>query len=63
MFGWLISSSLKFRILALAGALILFTFGAIQYRDVPVVAFPEFKAPTVEVQTEALGLSAREGES
>ncbi len=63
MFGWLISSSLKFRILALAGALILFTFGAIQYRDVPVVAFPEFKAPTVEVQTEALGLSAREVES
>ena len=37
--------------------------GAIQLRNMPVHVLPEFAPPYVEVQTEALGLSAQEVES
>jgi CzcA family heavy metal efflux pump len=40
----------------------LLVLGATQLRDVPVDVLPEFTPPTVEVQTEALGLSAAEVE-
>jgi Putative silver efflux pump len=38
-------------------------FGITQLRDMPVDVYPEFDPPLVEVQTEALGLSAAETEA
>jgi CzcA family heavy metal efflux pump len=63
MFRWLIGSSLQFRflVMALAGGLI--AYGATHLRHMPVSVFPEFAPPIVEVQTEALGLSANEVDS
>ena len=62
MIRWIVGSSLKSRgvVLVLAAAVLL--FGATQLRKMPVDALPEFAPPTVEVQTEALGLSAAEVE-
>ena len=62
MMRWIVGSSLRARrlILALAaGALIL---GFTQLPNMAVDVLPEFTPPTVEVQTEALGLSATEVE-
>jgi Cu/Ag efflux pump CusA len=47
-------------VLVLAVALLV--LGATQLRDLPVDVLPEFSPPTVEIQTEALGLSAAEVE-
>jgi CzcA family heavy metal efflux pump len=63
MFSWIIGSSLKFRFLVVVFAAGLMAYGATQFRKMPVDVFPEFAAPTVEVQTEAIGLSAEEVES
>jgi CzcA family heavy metal efflux pump len=62
MIRWIIGSSLKARgsMLLLATALIV--LGMVQLWDVPRDVLPEFTPPTVEVQTEALGLSAIEVE-
>jgi CzcA family heavy metal efflux pump len=62
MMRWIIGSSLKARgfVLFLAG--LLMVFGLLQLRNMPKDALPEFTPPTVEVQTEALGLSAVEVE-
>jgi CzcA family heavy metal efflux pump len=59
---WFVGSSLRSRgvVLVLAAGLLL--FGVTQLRNMPVDALPEFSPPTVEVQTEALGLSAAEVE-
>ena len=62
MFRWLIGSSLQFRILVLGVAVALVVFGTIRLQKMPVDVFPEFAAPVVEVQTEAIGLSAQEVE-
>ena len=58
-----ISSSLRFRFLVLIVAAALILFGIVQIRTMPVDVYPEFGPPVVEVQTEALGLSAAEVES
>ncbi|GJL77813.1 MAG: cation transporter [Nitrospinaceae bacterium] len=63
MFRWIIGSSLQFRFLVLGLAAALVAFGSLKIKDMPVDVFPEFAAPTVEVQTEAIGLSAEEVES
>jgi CzcA family heavy metal efflux pump len=63
MYRWLIGSSLQFRFVVMALAAGLIAFGAHRLRDMPVAALPEFAPPIVEVQTEALGLSASEVES
>jgi len=63
MFRWIIESSLQFRVLVLGAAAALVLFGIFHLRNIPVDVFPEFTAPTVEVQTEALGLSAEEVEA
>lgn len=57
-----IRSSLKSRILVLALALVVLVVGFIQVRDMPRDVLPEFSRPTVQVQTEALGLSAQDVE-
>ena len=63
MLRWIISSSMKFRLLVLAAAAVLMVVGVTQLRDTRADVLPEFAPPYVEVQTEALGLSAAEVES
>lgn len=60
MFRWIIGSSLQFRFLVVGLAAALVAFGAIQLKKMPFDVFPEFEPPIVEVQTEAIGLSAEE---
>ncbi len=56
--GWALQ--FRFLVVVIAGALI--AFGAGQLRNMPVDVLPEFSPPYVEIQTEALGLSAEEVE-
>src|SRR6266508_3226704 len=58
----IVGSSLKSRGLVVVLAAALLFFGFTQLLNVPVDVLPEFAPPTVEVQTEALGLSAAEVE-
>ena len=53
---------LHFRFLVVALAAVLMVFGTLQLRHMPVDVLPEFSPPYVEIQTEALGLSAEEVE-
>ena len=62
MLGWLAGSCVRFRGLVVVVAAATLVFGIVKLRDEPVDVLPEYGAPTVEVQTEALGLSAAEGE-
>jgi CzcA family heavy metal efflux pump len=62
MMRWIIGWSMKFRLFVVALAVALMIVGISQLRDMPVDALPEFAPPYVEVQTEALGLSAPEVE-
>ena len=63
MMRWIVKSSLTFRLLVVAAAATLLVVGGIQLRNAPSDVLPEFAQPHVEVQTEALGLSAAEVES
>jgi len=56
--GWALQ--FRFLVVVLAGALIAIGVG--QLRNMPVDVLPEFSPPYVEIQTEALGLSAEEVE-
>ena len=56
--GW----SLRFRILVVGLAVGLMVFGTLELPKVPVDVLPDFGPTYVEVQTEALGLSATEVE-
>jgi CzcA family heavy metal efflux pump len=56
----LIESSQRLRFLVLIVAAVTVFFGVTQLRKMPVDVLPEFEPPMVEVQTEALGLSAEE---
>jgi Cu/Ag efflux pump CusA len=56
--GW----SLRFRVIVAALAAGLLVLGVAQLRAAPVDILPEFTPPYVEIQTEALGLSADEVE-
>ena len=62
MMRWIVGSSLKARRAVVVAAVVVMAFGVWQLRDAKVDALPEFAPPTVEVQTEALGLSAEEVE-
>jgi CzcA family heavy metal efflux pump len=57
-----LSSSLRFRLLAVAIVPVVLFLGFTQLRGMPVDVLPEFSPPYVEIQTEALGLSADEVE-
>jgi Cu/Ag efflux pump CusA len=52
--------SLQFRLLIVVVSAVLVFFGAGALREMPVDVYPEFAPVTVEVQSEALGLSAHE---
>jgi Cu/Ag efflux pump CusA len=62
MTSWLISRAMAVRVLVLAVAAGLVVLGAMQTRTTETDVLPEFSPPYVEVQTEALGLSAEEVE-
>jgi len=59
---WIVGSSLKARGIVLALAAAVMFLGIIQLQQMPKDVLPEFGQPTVEVQTEALGLAAPEVE-
>src|SRR5690348_11233263 len=55
-------ASVRFRLIVAAGAVAVLFVGGSQLRKMPVEVLPDFTPTTVEVQTEALGLSAPEVE-
>ena len=59
---WIIGSGLRFGRLIVALAIGLTVIGIAQLRSAPVDVYPEFMPPSVQIQTEALGLSAAEVE-
>jgi CzcA family heavy metal efflux pump len=59
---WLVSRSLRYRWLAVFGAVALLVFGFLQTRDAETDVFPEFAPPIIEVQTLATGNSSTEVE-
>ncbi len=63
MFRWIVGSSLELRFVVMGAAVALVAYGTVQLQKMPVDVFPEFAAPTVEIQTEAIGLSAEEVKS
>src|SRR5207249_3896009 len=58
----IVGSCLRFRLLVLGIAAGILVLGVTQLRSAPVDVLPEFTPPYVEIQTEALGLSAEEVE-
>lgn len=60
MLSWIISTSMHLRGLAIGLAVCLTVLGIYQLQKMPRDVFPEFEVPVVEIQTEALGLSAEE---
>src|SRR6266536_1285050 len=62
MMHWIIGSSLRLRLLVVPVAAGLMLLGITQLRSAPVGVLPEFNPPLVDIQTEALGLSAEEVE-
>ncbi len=63
MMRWIVGSSQKYQRLVLAAAVALMAFGFVQIRNSSVEALPEFGPVRVDVQVEALGLSAEEVEN
>jgi CzcA family heavy metal efflux pump len=61
--NWLVSTSLRLRVIVLALAVALMIIGVRVIRSTPLDVFPEFAPPLVEIQTEAPGLSTAEVES
>jgi Cu/Ag efflux pump CusA len=62
MTGWIVAWSMKFRLLVVALAALTLIVGVSELRSMPVDVLPEYAPVTVEVQTEALGLSSAEVE-
>jgi Cu/Ag efflux pump CusA len=62
MMRWIVGSSLKSKGLVVALGIGVLVLGVAQMRKMPRDVLPEFSPVTVEVQTEALGLSAEEVE-
>jgi CzcA family heavy metal efflux pump len=62
MIGFIVQSALRARFLVIAIAAAIMVFGVGRLDDMPVDLYPEFSPPYVQVQTEALGLSAEEVE-
>ena len=62
MIRGIVKLSLNFRYLVVILAVVIMILGIVQFGDMPVDALPEISPPYVEIQTEALGLSAEEVE-
>ncbi len=63
MLSWLVSTSLRARVLVVSAALALLVYGTHVARTTSHDVFPEFALPKVEIQTEGPGLSTEEVES
>src|SRR5271165_2820045 len=63
MMNWIVSTSLRMRVLVLALSIVLMIVGVQRARNAPLDVFPEFAPPLIEVQTEAPGLSTEDVES
>ena len=63
MMSWLVSTSLRLRVLVVALAVFTVVVGVQTAKKTPFDVFPEFAPPLVEIQTEAPGLSTEEVES
>jgi Cu/Ag efflux pump CusA len=62
MITWLLGSAIRLRWLVVAAVVAILGFGVVRLQSAPVDVYPEFQATQVEVQAEALGLSAQEVE-
>jgi HME family heavy-metal exporter len=62
MFTFLVTQSLRNRLLVLASALALVIFGAFTAAQLPVDVFPDLNRPTVTIMTESEGLAPPEVE-
>ncbi len=62
MLRWIVGSSISIRLLMIAAAAAILVLGITRLHDMPADVLPEYGPPTVEIQTEALGLSAAEVE-
>lgn len=63
MIRWIVGTSLRSRLPLIAVAVALIAVGIVRLGSFPVEALPEFMPTRVEVQTEAIGLSAEEVEN
>ena len=63
MLRWIVEVSLNLRFFVIVIAVGIIAFGVTQLGNMPVDVYPEFNPPLVEIQTEALGLSAEEVEA
>src|SRR5690242_6876048 len=61
--NWLVSTSLRLRVLVLALSIVLIIVGIRTAQRAPLDVFPEFAPPLIEIQTEAPGMSTEEVES
>ena len=62
MVTWLTDSAVRMRRLVVAGVVAVLALAVVQFDDTPLDVYPEFEPPAVQVQTDALGLSAEEVE-
>ena len=62
MTRWIVGSSLRLAAAVLAAAALIIVLGILQLRNASVDSLPEFGLPQVQVQTQAVGLSAAEVE-
>ena len=60
---WIVATSLRFRFIVVAIAVLMMAFGSLQLAKMPVDVFPEFAPPRVEIQTMCNGLSTGDVES
>ena len=60
---WIVARSMQLRLLIVSLAAVLMFFGLTELRNTAIDVLPEFSRPYVEIQTEALGLSAAEVEA
>jgi Cu/Ag efflux pump CusA len=62
MVAWLIDSAVRMRRLVIAGVVAVLALAVVRLDDAPKDVYPEFEPAQVQVQTDALGLSAEEVE-
>jgi Cu/Ag efflux pump CusA len=62
MIKWIVSAALRFSRLVVAVAIGILGVGLFQLQNAAVDVYPEFEPPDIQIQAEALGLSAQEVE-